>query len=210
MKTVYFVRHGEGENNITGKYLADSAALTEKGKVQAQLVAQRVQAYAPDALLSSAMTRAYETAQIISEATKLPVEQSALFNERAQPAWLIGHPKQSEERRVWDTWCREHIHEQEWPDRDAENYFMLMERARSALEYLATQVANRVVCVTHGTFLRFMIAQVLFGDHATPHLLLRFRDTSVTHNTGITMFRFESELGWHLVSFNDHAHVAHL
>ncbi len=62
---LYFVRHGEPD------YATDT--LTEKGKNQAERAAKRLLSSGVDAIYSSPMGRAVETAQPLSEMTGLPV-----------------------------------------------------------------------------------------------------------------------------------------
>ena len=67
MKKVYFVRHAESEWNVKSVRQVGSAPITEKGQDQASLVGERFKDTPIDVVITSTMTRAKETAEIISE-----------------------------------------------------------------------------------------------------------------------------------------------
>ena len=85
MSKVYFVRHGEtvwnAENKICG---ATDSPLTERGRAQAAETAAKVaeQGIKADLILYSPLSRAKDTALIISEATGIPTrEEPRLFEQ---------------------------------------------------------------------------------------------------------------------------------
>lgn len=85
--TFYLVRHGEAENNV--RHILNSApvkkeySLTEKGRGQVAETATFLAGVQADALYSSPILRAKETAGMIAEATDLPV----IFDDRL---WEVG------------------------------------------------------------------------------------------------------------------------
>ncbi|MFZ2187062.1 MAG: histidine phosphatase family protein [Candidatus Moraniibacteriota bacterium] len=82
MITFYLVRHGEAENNV--RFILNSLpenktySLTERGKEQVVETAQFLVTVGADAMFSSPILRAKETAEIIARVTGLSVE----FDER--------------------------------------------------------------------------------------------------------------------------------
>ena len=68
---IYFIRHGESEANLKGIFAGqkDHSALTEKGRQQAGLEAEKIQQMhiTPDVIITSPMKRALETAEIIAQ-----------------------------------------------------------------------------------------------------------------------------------------------
>jgi broad specificity phosphatase PhoE len=71
MKKIYFVRHGESEANVK-KIVAGSetdAAITEKGRVQAEKAGQELLDKKIELIVSSPLTRTKETATIIARHT---------------------------------------------------------------------------------------------------------------------------------------------
>jgi probable phosphoglycerate mutase len=65
-KSFYFVRHGETDWNKAKKIMGQSdIPLNENGILQAQAVAEKIQALAIDVIVSSPLKRAWTTAEII-------------------------------------------------------------------------------------------------------------------------------------------------
>ena len=59
-KVVYFVRHGQSEDNVAPVFQSPHSPLSEVGRTQAQRIAARVAKLAFDALLTSPYQRAKE------------------------------------------------------------------------------------------------------------------------------------------------------
>lgn len=68
MNRVYFVRHGEGVDNVAKRfsYKRVDSPLTERGRLQASQTAEFLAGRDIDEVFSSPMKRAHETAQIIA------------------------------------------------------------------------------------------------------------------------------------------------
>ncbi len=91
---VIFVRHGETDmNHRRVMQGAVAAELNGTGHKQAHAAAKALAAYAPSALYSSPYLRALQTAHIISEALKLPVNESTRLREQGLGEW---------ENRSWE------------------------------------------------------------------------------------------------------------
>jgi broad specificity phosphatase PhoE len=84
--TFYIVRHGESESNVLGHIneikLEFGSNLTEKGKAQAQNLANKLKYINFDSVYSSDLNRAKQTAQIIALTKKNEVVTSNLIRER--------------------------------------------------------------------------------------------------------------------------------
>ena len=67
--TLILLRHGETEWNLTGRWQGQDAntLLTERGRQQAQVVARRLRSYPIEAIYSSDLSRAFETAEIVGD-----------------------------------------------------------------------------------------------------------------------------------------------
>jgi len=104
-KVVYFVRHGESEANVAPVFQSPESPLSERGRHQAQLIAERVSQLRFDALISSPFARARETAQVIAQATEADVEYSDLFVERLKPSSINGKPfTDPAASATWECW----------------------------------------------------------------------------------------------------------
>ena len=78
------VRHGESTWNELGLVQGqdDTSRLTEHGRLQARALAIELDHEDFDAVLSSDLTRAFETATILTEARGVPIVTSRLLRER--------------------------------------------------------------------------------------------------------------------------------
>jgi probable phosphoglycerate mutase len=84
MKVIVFVRHGESESNVA-KIQAneiDKYPLTARGRFQVERLTQDLALIRPNALYSSPVLRAAETAGIISRALNIPVQVTRALTER--------------------------------------------------------------------------------------------------------------------------------
>ena len=84
MKTIFFVRHGESESNVA-KIQAneiDKYPLTARGRAQVERLTQELALIRPNALYSSQVLRAAETAGIISRRLNIPVQLNQALGER--------------------------------------------------------------------------------------------------------------------------------
>lgn len=94
MHVVYFVRHGQTvwnvENKICGAY---DSPLTEKGREQARVTALKIQTEINegrmhiDSILASPLSRAYDTAQEISNIIHIPVKVEERLREQNFGKW---------------------------------------------------------------------------------------------------------------------------
>jgi probable phosphoglycerate mutase len=84
MKTIMFVRHGESESNVAkiDTNEIDKYPLTSRGRSQVERLAQELGLIRPNALYSSPVLRAVETAGIISRSLNIPVQVDRALVER--------------------------------------------------------------------------------------------------------------------------------
>lgn len=110
--------------------------LTEHGREQAEEVAARLAKVKIDAIVSSDLRRAIQTAEIISTRHGLPVSVTPLLRERD-----------------WGSFTGRYIpdlKDEVWPE-DIESLDCLLERAQRFLEYIMTNYEGQtVVAVGHG------------------------------------------------------------
>ena len=94
---VYFVRHGESEYNAKSLFQDGKVLLSEKGKQQAQVLAERFLNIPIDIIISSPYPRAKKTAEIINKKIKKKIIFSELIGERKMPKETIGKYAYSDE-----------------------------------------------------------------------------------------------------------------
>jgi broad specificity phosphatase PhoE len=210
-KTVYFVRHAQSLANISAVFQAPDSPLSEIGRRQARCVACRISRLSCEALITSPFCRAMETAEAIAAKTGLKPERSELFVERLKPSAINGKPIDDREAQViWTRW-EQSLYTPSMRVEDGENFDDVIARAGKALLRLSEREETSLVVVTHGFFLRTMVARVVLGEALTAHLFRRFQRMAPMDNTGLTVLHFHGGLDmapeWRLWIYNDHAHL---
>lgn len=210
-KIVYFVRHGQSVGNVSRVFQAPDSPLSEEGKKQAEIIAERVSHLSFETLIASPFTRTKQTAEVIEMMTGKKAEYSELFTERIKPTSLNGKSYDDIGAgllwRMWD----ESLSVPGVTVEDGENFDSILLRVDKALEFLKNRMEKSLVVVTHGYFLRTMVARVLSGELLSGELLKNFHKNASIENTGLTVLHYREDLGgnlvWHLLTYNDHAHL---
>jgi broad specificity phosphatase PhoE len=210
-KTVYFVRHGESEDNTAPVFQSPDSPLSERGRKQTDDLAARVSQLSFEALIASPFQRARQTAEAITRITGMTAEYSELFVERIKPTSINGKPYTDETaHRVWRAWEKS-LHTPNMRVEDGENFDDLLVRADKALGLLKDRLESSIVVVTHGYFLRTVLARALLRDLLTGEIFRRFQRAAAMENTGLTVLRHhggaDEESPWRLWTYNDHAHL---
>lgn len=210
MKTVYFIRHGESEGN-TGPIRQDEfSPLSPRGREQAAVMAERCSKLPIDILVASTMTRAQQTASIIGEKIGKEVISSDFLTERRRPSAQTGKPKDDIgaldiDKEIWNNFGTAGYRYS-----DEENFEDLRGRAQQALEFLANCPEENIAVVTHGFFMRIVMAYVVFRERLTGKECELFMRTFHMENTGLTIIKYagpDKEPPWWVWTWNDHAHL---
>lgn len=210
MKRVYFVRHGITGGNEINAYQKLDTPLSEKGRAQANFLAERFTKIPFDILLASTMERAQETAYAIGQKTRHEVIPEALFHEILRPSVVRGKvqtdPEVIEVIKIadsyWKTEGKRHS--------DEENFYDLKSRAIKALEHIISRDEETMVVVTHGTILKMMLAVMMRGNALESDFWDEIDEFFFPENTGITWVEYDNKYHpkrWQLISWNDHAHL---
>ena len=159
MTTVYLIRHGETEANqhkIIQGWL--DTALSEQGRLQAETLAHRFEALVIDAVYSSDLSRAIDTAKAICKMKCRPLQTDARLREINMGAWS---------GRSWSE-----LSEQDgkrialflelspaWRAPDGESFEELRTRVGNALKEIAGRHDGQTIAVVcHGAAIRHTLA----------------------------------------------------
>jgi 2,3-bisphosphoglycerate-dependent phosphoglycerate mutase len=206
-KVVYFVRHGQSVANVSAVFQPPHSPLSEEGWEQARCIGRRMAQLSCAALISSPFRRAVETAHAIAQQTALEAEYSELFVERIKPSSINGAPIEDEvAQATWRRW-EESLYTPSMRVEDGENFDDIIARADRALVFLGERNEASLAVVTHGFFLRTLVARALFTDMLNEKAFKRFQSMASMENTGLTVLRWRGETGWRLWIYNDHAHL---
>lgn len=211
-KRIYLVRHAESESNAGGILGGEKTPLSEQGLTQAQFIAKRASNLPIDIIISSSMFRAQQTAQCIADTIGKPIGAiSDLFVERRHPSAQLGLTEKHPEAVRLEEIINSNFGKDGFRHSDEENFEDLKARALQALAYLEEREEQNILLVTHGMFLRVLMAVVLYGEGLTGHEASKLFYGFKTQNTGLSIFeknpndRMRS--GWRIFVWNDHAHL---
>ncbi len=204
---IIFVRHGESELNKKGKHQFSDTKLSKVGIKQAELVSKRLFGIKADLIISSKYQRAKQTAQIINRRLKKKVVYTDLFIEKKGPTEIIGHQHGGPEEIKYLLEREKHLNDPKWHYSDEENFFDVKKRARKAINYLLKTGKKSVIVVSHGTFMRTLMAVGIFGDEISIKDLKKFVRAYPIENTAITEFEISKDEGLKVLTFNDFLHL---
>jgi probable phosphoglycerate mutase len=148
-------RHGQTVWNAERRFQGHSdISLDETGHEQARYAARYLAAMHPDAIFSSDLSRASETAAYLADLTGLPVQLDKDLRERGGGAW----------EGLTDQEIREGYPEAyaEWIPPDGEPVSAVADRVSAALERVADNAdGSLVVLVSHGAAISLGISRLL-------------------------------------------------
>jgi len=137
---------------------------------------------------------------------------SDLFVERFKPTVIDGKPwNDSAANSIWREWEKSLVTSGVQVE-DGENFEGIVSRADRALQSLEERKEESFLVVSHGHFIRAIIARVMLGDALTGELLKKFYELISLENTGITVIKlkdaYEESFRWRIWTLNDHGHFA--
>jgi probable phosphoglycerate mutase len=201
MTELTFIRHGETDWNLQQRFQGQiDVPLNATGHAQAARLAARLAATPADALFSSDLQRARETAAPLAAAWRTEVPALPGFREQNfgllegldVPAIKTTHPE------LWAQWL---VHRADFALPGGESLRQFHARVMAALQALAEEQAGRhVAVVTHGGVLDML------WRSAKGISLDGLRDCAIP-NTGINRLRWRDGR-LEIVSWGDDAHLA--
>ncbi|MEI6777731.1 MAG: histidine phosphatase family protein [Chloroflexales bacterium] len=200
--TIYLIRHGETDWNLAGRWQGHAdVPLNDLGLRQARLLAQRIQSeqISFDAIYSSDLARAYQTAWELGAAVRVPVQLYPPLREIDLGTWSGMHYDEIRERFPIEAKLLEQG--QDIPRGGGETLFALRRRVVEALEaIIAHRDGETIALVTHGGCIRMLLAHAesFHGDGFVrfPHI----------GNTSISTLRCAPG-DWETLSINDMRHL---
>ena len=194
---LYLVRHGETEYNRRGIVQGGGidSTLNETGVSQAEALAGRLSNVPVDTVYASTMRRAKQTADVLATPHE-PVSKTYL-RDLAEMDWGVfeGEPP-SEERDEqmgavkarWRDGEFDHVIEGGESIRDVEV------RARQAMQHIVTRESGKtIVVVTHGRYLRVLLASML-DDYGLGDMHRLDHDNTCVNRVVYAAGQFRAEL----------------
>lgn len=156
MKHLYYCRHGQSELNLARIFAGRiDTPLTDRGRQQARLAGQSAKDLSIDLIVSSPLSRAYETAAIIAEQISYDLQNivvDPLFVEQSYG---------SMQGQSWDTTEPPSNYTDMESDKD------LYERAITGLVFLQARPESTILLVSHGDFGKALMRAIDPSDSAS-------------------------------------------
>lgn len=163
MTTILIARHGQSDWNQEKRWQGHAdRPLTERGREQAQALADRLAHIELDAVYSSDLQRARDTAAVVAESQGLELRQLPDLREVDVGSWS-GLTRAEAEERFPEGFAQ-------WRDgypgwQDGETYEAMTDRVLRAVDEIAGEhEGGRVLVVSHGGPIRAMHAAALGLD----------------------------------------------
>jgi broad specificity phosphatase PhoE len=161
--TILIARHGQSDWNHEKRWQGHAdRPLTDRGREQAQTLANRLAHIELDAVYSSDLKRARDTAAVVAESQGLELRQLHDLREVDVGSWS-GLTREEAEERFPEGFAR-------WRDgypgwKDGETYEAMTDRVLRAVDEIAAEhEGGRVLVVSHGGPIRAMHAAALELD----------------------------------------------
>lgn len=201
MTKVVFIRHGQTEWNIQGRFQGQSdIELTEEGRQQAELLAQNFPLEHIDAVYASDLKRAMFTAKAVADKFCLEVQPEKAFRELSFGDYEGLTYKEIAAR---DAKCLECF----WTRPDllhfphGETFEQVQQRAIARLqEILAENDGKTIVIAAHGAVLRTILATAM-------HIDLRYAWHIRQFNTAVNIVKYDDNGEAWVELINSTAHL---
>ncbi len=205
---IYFVRHGESEGNAGHLVQNKKTPLSEKGRKQAEALAERLANTPIDVIYASMYERARETADIINKVLKKEIIYTEFLGEKKQPTEIEGKiwndPTTASFLKARD----EHQDDAAWHYSDEDNFFDFTGRVMKFFDVLEKETRENVLVVTHGGPIATLLYRMAFGKPELTEPFYRFMDFLFMSNTGVTLCERRDNGQYKLISWNDRSHFA--
>lgn len=159
------VRHGESEGNHAGMFTGHSPSpLSARGRAQAEAVGVALAAPPPDAIYSSDLVRAMDTAAPLARAVGAEVITRVALRERDMGAW-VGVTFADVEARWPGDWQKVLDRDPDHCPPGGESHRACGARVSAAIdEIVRAHPTGRVVVVSHGVAIHHMLRHLLRID----------------------------------------------
>jgi broad specificity phosphatase PhoE len=198
MVNLYLIRHGRQNSTLCNV----DVELSEEGRMQADLLRRRLGTYSIDALYSSNLIRARQTAEILNESLGLQHHIREELREISFGA-LEGQSDEYIERHFAEFKAEQKKMAEDIPYPEGENGTSVYERAMPVIQEIVQSGKKNIAVVTHGGTIRVLLAAFFGRSQAS-----RFLFGVSLENTGITQLVYHPQYDrFYLERFNDYAHL---
>ncbi|MCT4618730.1 MAG: histidine phosphatase family protein [Marinisporobacter sp.] len=203
MTKLYLVRHGQTKWNIESRAQGSkNVELTDEGRNQAILLAERMKNYKIDAIYSSDLDRAYETAKILGKTLNVEVKKIDRLREMSFGEWegLTNEEIQKNYQEHYTVW-RNDPHEANIPG--GEKLLDVQKRGLDVIYRIVKENENKnIIVVSHGVTIKSIILGVMDIDLSYFYKIRQ-------DNTSMNLIEYKS-YGPVLVTLNNTSHLENM
>ena len=202
MLKIYFVRHAEAMGNVQKFFQGRiDTEVSEKGKFQLELLAERFREIPIERIYSSPLKRTAATAEAVNKHHNLPIIYDDGLVEINGGIW---------EGRQVDELAKLYPAETEIWQNKMEDFFIeggekmteVFERMKITVGKIAAENQGRTIAVvSHGCALRNYLC------HASGWGIEKIRDTGWSDNTAVSLVEYDDSLTPKIVFMNDSSHL---
>jgi probable phosphoglycerate mutase len=195
------------------KHQPPNSPLSEAGRAQAKLVAERLVGEGVEVLLSSHWARARQTAEAIGEQLGLEIQIYEEIYEHEHMPEMYGVSRGSPLDLQYRQELAVNMHNLDWKfGPGAESMREIVARAKEFRAFLRNNfLGKKVAAVSHGTFMKAFVVYCLLGDGYDDggfHLVLRGLSFN---NTSVSLLEYQENKEWWKIRYlNDFGHVRKL
>lgn len=215
---VIFVRHGEGAHNVKKLYSTPDFELTDVGKKQAEVAAERLLHLPIDIIIASSFKRTKQTAEIINKRLGKEIIFTDLAVEGKRPKEIAGKSFSDPEVVKIRQQLEENFSNKNWHFSDEENFYDLKQRAEKFIEFLEGVNEENILVISHINFIKMVFLVMMLKEAITPEIYLKAYDFLTLETSGLTIckrinddknpYGMGRKTDWELVTWNDHSHLA--
>lgn len=178
LRRLVLVRHGEAGHEQVRYVGKTDVPLSPQGRLHSERLAKSIKKMACTHALSSPLRRCLETAEVLLKGTDLMLEQDPDLREIDFGRWegLTFQEIVARDPQLVDQWARGSL---DFCFPDGETLRGFWDRICRAAKRLREIPAKRVLVVTHGGVIRFLLCHYLGLDTQT-HLRFEIRPASIT------------------------------
>ena len=172
-KDFYVFRHGETDMNAAGQFQGQTvdAPLNEKGRAQAEKLAETLKNSGMEIVFSSPLKRAFETAGTVAKALNIPLKTDRHFIE-GNLGVIERRKKETltqDERTIFSQWAKLDNQFQDVHFQGGESKRQILNRTISGLKGLLSQPYQKIGIATHSAVLRFLLLYLGKKQHDIPN-----------------------------------------
>ncbi|MFN6963885.1 MAG: histidine phosphatase family protein [Pyrinomonadaceae bacterium] len=204
---LFLIRHGQSAGNAEGRFGGHGPTpLSELGRQQAEITAEVLAREGVDAIYSSDLLRAVETAEPLSRKTGIPVVTDEAFRERhvgVLEGLTFDESKNNHPEDFYALVNRKVNH----VITGGESYRQLLDRSSAKLnEIVRLHRGERVAIYSHTGVLCFLSLYLLGAVRRNT----RHAPWIVTSNCGINRFEIRGRRNVRLIALNDTRHLSQI